>query len=229
MPEVPLPNVGADRSFTGGAYPLRMDADDLRPVRPFRTPWTVGRMAADTCAWLDLFDPNRPEHAAMESLLGYRREARIEIVKTDTVDTERTQGVPDATAVDRILETAGIMELHGPAVFDHSRLDHSVFAGDEDGRRIDEVFAALFPGSDRHGTDRTSKHKIRDAMHVATAIRYGSDAFVTTDDDLLRKAAEVQALWNIQILSPTDAVGWVELRIERERTRSERGRNSAST
>jgi predicted nucleic acid-binding protein len=177
-----------------------MDADQLRPVQPFKTPWTVGRMAADTCVWLALFDPSRAEHAATESLLGYRREARVEIVKTDTVDTERTEGVLDAIAIERILETAGIVELLGPAVWDHSRLDHSVWAADEDGKRIDDVFAVLFPGSDRHGSDRTSRHKIRDAMHVATAIRYGCDAFVTTDDDLLRKAAQVQALWNIEML-----------------------------
>jgi hypothetical protein len=204
------------------AYPFRMHADDLRPVRPFRTPWTVGRLAADTCAWLALFEPSRPEHTAMESLLGYRREARVEIVKTDTMDTERTQGVPEATAIERVLETAGIVELRGPAVWDHSRWDHSVWAGDDDGRSIDEVFAALFPGSDRHGTDRTSRHKIRDAMHVATAIRYGCDAFVTTDGGLLRKAAQLQDQWNIEILSPTDAVRWVQRQIERERIRSER-------
>ena len=201
-----------------------MHADDLRQVRPFGTPLTVGRMAADTCVWLALFDPSRPEHAATESLLGYRREARVEIVKTDTMDTERTQGMPDATAIERILETAGIVELLGPVVWDHSRFDHSVWAGDEDGKRIDDVFAALFPGSDRHGTDRTSRHKIRDAMHVATAIRYGCDAFVTTDGDLLRKAAQFQALWNIELLSPTDAVRWVQRRIERERIRSKRRR-----
>jgi PIN domain len=148
----------------------------------------------------------------------------VEIVKTDTVDTERTEGVPDATAIERILETAGIVELLGPAVSDHSRCDHSVWAGDEDSKRIDEVFATLFPGSDRHGTDRTSRHKIRDAMHVATAIRYGCDAFVTTDDDLLRKASQLQALWQIEILSPTNAVRWVLRQIERERIRSERRR-----
>jgi len=79
----------------------------------------------------------------------------VEIVKTDTVDTERTEGVSDATAIERILETAGIVELLGPAVWDHSRCDHSVWSGDEDGERIDEVFAVSFPGGDRHGTDRT--------------------------------------------------------------------------
>ena len=37
-------------------------------------------------------------------------EGRVEIVKTDTVDTERADGVTAATATDRILETAGIIE-----------------------------------------------------------------------------------------------------------------------
>lgn len=122
-----------------------MEGDELRPVRPFGTPWTLGRMAADTCAWLAWRDPARAEHDAMNALLAYRREARIEIVKTDTVDTERTEGVSGDEAIDRILETAGIVELLGPAILDHSRLDHCVLAGDEDGERLDEVFAVLFP------------------------------------------------------------------------------------
>ena len=202
-----------------------MEGDELRPVRPFGTPWTLGRMAADTCAWLAWRDPARAEHDAMNALLAYRREARIEIVKTDTVDTERIEGVSGDEAIDRILETAGILELLGPAILDHSRLDHCVWAAEEDGERLDEVFAVLFPGTDRYGTGTTHTHKLRDAMHVATSIREGCDAFVTTDGALLRKAAAVQARWNIEILTPTDAVRWVERRIERERIRSERRRH----
>src|SRR5664280_1946087 len=166
---------------TSRTYALGMDGDDLRPVRPFRTPWTVGRLVADTCVWIAWREPENPEQPAIVKLLRYRREGRVEISKTDTVDTERADGVSAATATDRILETAGIIELHGPTVICHSRWDHAVFASDEDSDRIDNLLGLLFPNSDRYATDRSSTHNLRDAMHIATAIRYGYDAFVTTD------------------------------------------------
>jgi len=34
---------------------------------------------------------------------------------------------------------------------------------------------SLFPNGNRYGTDKTSKHNLRDAMHVAMAIRYKYD------------------------------------------------------
>jgi hypothetical protein len=179
-------------------------------------------MVADTCIWIAWGEPNNPEQPAIAELLRLRREGRVEIAKTDTVDTERTDGVSDATATDRILETAGIIEVHGPAVVGHSRWDHAVIAGDEDGDRIDGIFAALFPNGDRHGMDRTSMHNLRDAMHIATAVRYGYNVFVTTETRLLKKADAIQRQWGIETLRPSDAVRWVEHRIERERIRSER-------
>ena len=203
---------------------MAMEGDDLRPLRPFRTPWTVGRMVADTCIWIVWRDPNDPEQPAIMELLRLRRDGRVEIAKTDTVDTERTDGVPDAMATDRILETAGIIEVHGAVVLGHSRLDHTVLASDEDDSRIDSVLSVLFPDSDRHATDRTSMHNLRDAMHIATTIRYGYDVFVTTEVRLLKKAEAIQRDWGVEILLPSAAVRWVELQIERERLRSERRR-----
>lgn len=199
-----------------------MDSDDLRPARPFGTPWTVGRVVADTCIWIAWGEPNNPELPSIERLLQLRREARIEIVKTDTVDTERIDGVTDATATARILETAGIIELHGPAVLNNSRFDHSVYASDEDNSRIDLILASLFPGSDRHGTDRNAIHNLRDAMHIATAVRYGFDVFVTTENRLLKKGDAMRRDWGIEVMSPSDTVAWVELRIEKEQIMSER-------
>jgi hypothetical protein len=197
-----------------------VDADDLRPVRPFGTPWTVGRMVADTCIWISWQNPDDPEQPVIEELLRLRREARIDMAKTDTVDTERTESASIETATQRVLETAGIIELHGPLVLDHSRLDHAVLGGTDDADRLDQVFAVLFPNGNRFGTDRASRHNLRDATHVATSIRYGYDGFVTTESRLLNKGAAIQREWNIEILSPSAAVQWVERRIERERVRT---------
>jgi hypothetical protein len=162
------------------------------------------------------------EKASVERLLALRREGRVEVVKTDTVDTERIDGVVEAGATRRILETAGIVELHGPGVLGHSRGDHSVYASHEDDTRIDRLLAALFPGSDRYATDRTSSHNLRDAMHIATAVRYGCGVFVTTDERLLKRSGVMQDGWNIQAMLPSESVRWVEHLIEKERIRSER-------
>ena len=90
---------------------MAMDKDALRPLQPVGTPWTVGRMVADTCIWIAWRDPNDPERPSIMELLRLRRDGRVEIAKTDTVDTERTDGVSDAMATDRILDTAGIMKF----------------------------------------------------------------------------------------------------------------------
>ena len=74
-------------------------------------------------------------------------------------------------------------------MFGNSRWGAAVFASEEDKDRLDSIFAVLFPDSDRNAIDSTSKkHKLRDAMHIATSIRYGYDVFVTTDTGLLNRA-----------------------------------------
>jgi len=113
--------------------------------------------------------------------------------------------------------------LHGPAVFGNSRWGAAVFASEEDKDRLDSVFALLFPDTDRNAIDSTSKkHRLRDAMHIATSIRYGYDVFVTTDTGLLNRAEAMRREWGIEILRPSEAVRWVEDRIKRERARTER-------
>ncbi|MFB6821500.1 hypothetical protein ACFCXA_07905 [Streptomyces virginiae] len=95
-------------------------------------------------------------------------------------------------------------ESFGPAVLDHSRLDHAVLASDEDVCRDALVFETLFPGADR-ATCR--KNHIGDAMHVGTAIRYGGRAFVTNEKKLLNKSARMGELFpGFSVWSPTQAV-----------------------
>jgi hypothetical protein len=118
-------------------------------------------MVADTCVWIAWRGPGDPEQPAIVELLRLRRQGRVEIAKTDTVDTERIDGVSDATATERILETAGFIEVHGPAVFGHSRLDHAVFAGDEDDSRIERVLAVLFPTDVATGRIRERRSEAR--------------------------------------------------------------------
>ena len=110
------------------------------------------------------------------------------------------------------------VELHGPACFDHSTFDHAVYAADDDDSRHQRVYRILFPESDRRDnlTGR-GRRKFRDAMHVATAIRYGCNGFITLDGhDLVRKSGEIAAAFNgFQIMLPERALAFVRRQRER--------------
>jgi len=68
-------------------------------------------------------------------------------------------------------------EALGPLTLDHGLFDHAVTADEDDDARSRVVFAAIWPnnGYDEDGgaqASRTGRTRFRDALHVATAIRY---------------------------------------------------------
>lgn len=131
----------------------------------------------------------------------------IDLVRTDTMDTELLRK-PDADARAALLAQSALLpESLGVLVPDHSRIDSSVLGNEDDQARLDRVFAILFPYADRYSESGRARGKIRDAMHVATAIRYGATAFVTLDrDDILVKAQDIEAAFDgFKILSVADA------------------------
>ncbi|WP_405011677.1 hypothetical protein [Kitasatospora sp. NBC_01539] len=130
-------------------------------------------------------------------------EGWIGLARTDTMNTERLEGQDEATQAEREEEAADFPEAFGPFVFDNSRLDASVFASEEDGQRIQDAFAILFPSA---SWETVRKNSRRDAMHVATAARYGGHAFVTNEKDLLKKDEQIAAALGIRIWSPKDAL-----------------------
>jgi len=78
--------------------------------------------------------------------------------------------------------------MFGTLTLDHSRLDMSVVASEDDARRFELVFATLWPHRDRdadgRGETREGRNRFRDAMHVDTAIRYGASGLVTQDEPM---------------------------------------------
>jgi predicted nucleic acid-binding protein len=163
----------------------------------------------DTNIWIDRAENRSPDVARLFEL---RAEGLVNLDKSAVVDTERTEGVVPELATSRVLETVGIIEVLDPAVPDHSRACHSVFLSVDDSQRIDRVFSLLFLTRDRHGSGVTERHSVRDAIQVATAIRYGYEAFVTSDPEVLRGATRIheQEDWTLRILSPAGGVRWVE-------------------
>jgi predicted nucleic acid-binding protein len=151
---------------------------------------------------------------------------RVSLAKADTVDVERTAGLHGTVAEQRILETAGIIEAHGPFVLDHSRLEHSVFGSASDISGIEDVLQLVHPGRALADSSKAGVHDIRDALHIWTAIRYGYQAFVTTDGAVLKSADRLRrrGTSSMRILTPSQAVSWVDDEINKEELRTARRR-----
>jgi hypothetical protein len=148
---------------------------------------------------------------AAESLRALHRDGWITLQKTDTVDTELASTKDDARRAELLDESADFIESLGPAVVDHSRFDFAVFGSDDDEARFELVFRTLFPHGDRAASSRTGRGRVRDAMHVATAIRYGANAFITRDEDLVSKSNAIAAAFNgFKIMTPETALAFAE-------------------
>jgi hypothetical protein len=150
---------------------------------------------------------------AAQSLRERHRHGWINLVRTDTVDTE-LETAQDPAKRDKLLDASSeYVESLGPVVLDNSRLDHAVLGSDDDEDRLDRVFRILFPDSMRSETSTgRARRKVRDAMHVTTAIRYAGTAFITRDEtDLLPKAKAIaDAFDGFRIMSPEDALELTE-------------------
>jgi predicted nucleic acid-binding protein len=113
----------------------------------------------------------------------------INLSRSDTLVTELLRARDDAQREELIAAASEYVEHRGPAVWGHSRWGTSVWATEEDADLIATVFDILHPDLSMPDTRR---NHVRDAMHVATAIRYGLNGFVTRDDGILGKQARIK-------------------------------------
>jgi hypothetical protein len=167
--------------------------------------------------WQLVIDTNTVDYEgeAMVELRRLHTDGWINLTRTDTMDTELEGAKDPAKRADLLALSSEYVEHLGPFVLDHSRPDSSVGGSDEDEARLASVFAVLFPGADRAAT---TPNNVRDAMHVATAIRYGANAFVTRDGNHLRRDTQVRAAFNdFGIYSPERAVVTARRLVERSR------------
>jgi hypothetical protein len=145
----------------------------------------------------------------------------IELVVTDVTRTEWLTANPERR---QELEELAItyVEYWGPVTLGQSRLGASVLGGPGDQERLERVFSVLFPG---HELKVGRTQDIRDAMNVATAIRYGTDGFITRDGigkdrGVLDGAEMIRAAFDgFSILSPEQAVAFAERMIRRWQAR----------
>jgi hypothetical protein len=157
-----------------------------------------------------------------------RQEGWISLQRTDTMDIELADA--PAARLPRLMEaSAAYPEPLGPVVSGHSRWDFSVWGSQEDSERLDEVFAILFPAVNRATCRR---NHVRDAMHIATSIRYGGYGFITREKRLLNKAARIaERFQGFRLWSPEQALAEAAGRIRDRRVLHERdpGRGPLST
>jgi hypothetical protein len=86
----------------------------------------------------------------------------------------------------------------------------------EDEERLRHVFGILFPGPI---FEKARRQHMRDAMNVATAIRYAVSGFVTRERRLLNKRDAIRAAFNdFPILTPEQAVNVASRGVTRWRT-----------
>lgn len=161
-------------------------------------------------------DDASPEVVALRQ---YHRDGWINLTKTDVPDTEFLGAPPQKR--DRLLQLSGEYVEHlGPLVLGHSRLDHAVAGSWKDEAHLRDVFDLLFPG---RTWEAARRQDIRDAMNVATSIRYGADGFITNDKALLKAGERIRIAFNgFTISPPTQALAFVERLLVRHKARAEK-------
>jgi hypothetical protein len=182
-------------------------------VNQFHTPHTVARLVLDTSDVIEwLHSPQ--EYQELKILYD---QFRVFLAKTDVVDTELD---PEKNVMvgDHFPASIKFLELYGPIVHDHSRLDHSVLASEEDVLRLNQVKEII---GVRVKSERAAKHDLRDAMHIATSIRYGYDGFITRDERLLKCHDQFLIEFGFQIMNVQGAVSYLEALINHGAHRDE--------
>jgi predicted nucleic acid-binding protein len=114
-----------------------------------------------------------------------------------------------------------LLELHGPLVLGHSRQNHSVLASEEDVQRLDRVKEIV---GMRTASKRRANHDLRDAMHIATAIRYGYNGFITGDKRLVKRNNQFVSDFGFRIMNVESAVIHVKNLIDHVARRDELNR-----
>lgn len=138
-------------------------------------------------------DPNLNELEKLES------ENKLSIERADVMDTEMLEGKFEKG----LTKSSKYLEAFGPAVFDHSRWNHSVFASDQDAINFTQIIFCLFGKRKR---EEYRKQQIRDAMHLTTAAKYGANYFLTKDKKILAKSQQLKQLTGVTVCSPKDCL-----------------------
>lgn len=137
----------------------------------------------------------------------------ISIRRTDVLETELAEATELPAGLAQ--QAMAMVESLGPGVVGHSRVEAMVVGGDEDSVLLERVAKAVFPNHGLAGL-RSHRRHFRDVMHIAWAIRYGGDAFITEERRLLKRAGSL----DIGVWTPDQALAIVERRLTRHQART---------
>ncbi len=182
-------------------------------VERFQTPHTVARFVLDTSDVIQ-WDKFPSEYQELETLYEQRR---VFLAKTDLVDTE-LDTEKNVMVGNLFLASIKYLELIGPVVLEHSCLDHSFLASEEDVKRLDRAKEII---GIRQISERYAKHDLRDAMHIATAIRYGYNGFITRDKRLEKHNDQFLSEFGFRIMNVESAVAYVRNLVDHVTRRDE--------
>lgn len=133
----------------------------------------------------------------VKRLFELEEENKIEIIKTDVLDTELSDKGRE--------HSKDIPEDLGMGICDNSRIEHCVIGGDEDDVIHKNIMLILFPETKG---EEPNNNKIRDVMHLTTHKKHNRDIFVTNDDDFLRNHNELKKL-DIIVMNPEQCVQYI--------------------
>lgn len=150
----------------------------------------------------------RGNDVAINELEKLYREDKILIEKADTLDTELTHGFGYPKGQEKSLD---YVESYGPAVIGHSRIGFSMIGDEGDDERLGSILKILW--GTRNRSDY-STNEIRDAMHIATAVRYGGTYFITKEKNILKKNYEIKKEFGINVCDPEHCLEEVKKRLK---------------
>lgn len=142
-------------------------------------------------------------------------------------------GAQDPDNRDRLLDAVEPFPvLMGPAVLDHSVFGMAVVGSDDDSSRLRHVYSVLWPNNsfteDGAMATAAGRTRFRDAMHVATSVRYALDGFVTNDQRVLGRADELAAAFSgFRVMSVAVATETAYAAVEHVRRQVKRGQEIA--
>jgi type I restriction-modification system DNA methylase subunit len=147
----------------------------------------------------------KQENENLNLLEQYCQRGLVEIFKTDVLDTEL---LTDKTnyGEKRRHKASRLPEDIGVCVLDHSRLDHTRLAGEEDAKLQDEIIKVLFQKTRHHLTTR----QLRDAMHLHTHVMHQRDIFVTMDKYILGRKEELHKKFGINAGTPEECLQFID-------------------
>jgi hypothetical protein len=128
-------------------------------------------------------------------------DGKIEIVKTDVVDTELGEGNESLR-----LKSEKYPEDLGVMVWGHSRWGHGVWGGTEVDYPFEEIRDTLFPDFGQMNK-QSQDGATRDAMHLATHRMYKRQFFVTRDEHhIIRRRKVLEEKFGIIAVTPEECL-----------------------